>query len=81
MKDTLREFYNKTVTSNKVMKDTIREYNNKTVTSNKVMNDTIRECYNKTVTSLLNKNLFVYCRPQSKPRIYMSTTLQVNLPR
>ena len=45
MKDTIRECYNKTVTSNKVMND------NKTVTSNKVMKDTIRECYNKTVTS------------------------------
>ena len=40
MKDTIRECYNKTVTSNKVMKDTIRECYNKTVTSNKVMNDT-----------------------------------------
>ena len=38
MKDTIRECYNKTVTSNKVMKDTIRECYN--VTSNKVMNDT-----------------------------------------
>ena len=49
MNDTIRECYNKTVTSNKVMNDTIRGCYNKTV---KVMNDTTRGCCNKTGTSI-----------------------------